>query len=383
MTMRGQACFLWAACLVATLLLGCGGPSPPPGLPPSASDLPLLQAGRICDTKPDILRSKPNFPSIGEPWGAGEEIRVRSRRGPTRAYESHFFDQDGLLVGYFILFPEGGLALKPYPVLRGTLSKLRPTVEFYQSMTNLPLGRQVDTTRLFMTGDVSSTTQYLVLGQEKSATLLAASMAIDPYFQLLSPYRQEFLARLTGSHAGESGTEKTARGQKDKDPFPALQQFARGETAHLEKFCGTRDETIAADAYRRAIAIGFSDKKILAEAHHKLGLALKGQGKLEPARDEMLESLKIVPSRPDVLNNLGEVYEALGDRQKARKVFEQAVMLKPNYAIARFNLAETYEGVDSRRAIEEYETYLALVEDIPEEARRAAKARERLKALGR
>ena len=104
---------------------------------------------------------------------------------------------------------------------------------------------------------------------------------------------------------------------------------------------------------------------------------------LEQARDAMERALKVLPGRPDVFNNLGDVYRQAGDRQKALAAFERAVSLKPNYAIARFNLAEVYEAVNVRRAIAEYETYLALIEGIPEEAERAERARQRLKVLTR
>ena len=56
-------------------------------------------------------------------------------------------------------------------------------------------------------------------------------------------------------------------------------------------------------------------------------------------------------------------------------------MLRPNYARARFNLAEVLEKVNVRRAIEEYETYLALVDGIPEEEPRMLLVEERLKRL--
>jgi len=136
-------------------------------------------------------------------------------------------------------------------------------------------------------------------------------------------------------------------------------------------------------AYQKAIKHGFSNKVQLAEAYHKLGLALKGNGELEEARDAIQQSLVIQPNRPEVLNNLGDVYKQLGDREKALKAFEKAVSLRPNYPLARFNLAEAYEAVNPKLAISEYETYLALVEGIPEEADRAALARRRLKALTR
>ena len=45
------------------------------------------------------------------------------------------------------------------------------------------------------------------------------------------------------------------------------------------------------------------------------------------------------------------------------------------------NLAEAIESTNPKRAITEYETYLALVEGIPEEADRIALVQQRVKAL--
>jgi hypothetical protein len=56
-------------------------------------------------------------------------------------------------------------------------------------------------------------------------------------------------------------------------------------------------------------------------------------------------------------------------------------MLRPNYAIARFNLAEAIELTNPKRAVSEYETYLALVEGIPDEADRIALVEQRIKKL--
>ena len=367
--------------LVFFLMLACSSTPRKPGLPPSASDLPLLGSGKICDLRPQLQGAQSKFASSGEPWGSGKEIRVRSRRGEWRAAESYFFDQDDMLVGFLITFTEG-LPLKPYPVLRDTLSQLTPSVEFYQSLAGVPTGKTMETTALYLTGDETSTTQYMVVGKGKTARLLSASMSKDPYYKLMSPYRREFLHRLATREKAERLQGAGGPGSEDKEPFRSLQQFARGETALL-RYCGTRDDDIAADAYQQAIASGFTSKKLLAEAHHKLGLALKGQGKLSQAREHIERSLEILPNRPEVLNNLGEVYEELGERQRALALFEKAVALKPNYALARFNLAEAYERVNRRRAIEEYETYLAIVEDIPEEAGRASRAEQRLEQLTR
>jgi hypothetical protein len=61
--------------------------------------------------------------------------------------------------------------------------------------------------------------------------------------------------------------------------------------------------------------------------------------------------------------------------------FERTVTLRPNYAIARYNLAEAYESTNPKQALSEYETYLALVEGIPDEAGRIALVQQRVNAL--
>ena len=75
------------------------------------------------------------------------------------------------------------------------------------------------------------------------------------------------------------------------------------------------------------------------------------------------------------------MYGKLGDKQNALASFEKAILLRPNYAIARFNVAEAIANTNPKRAITEYETYLAIVEGIPEEADRIALAQQRVKAL--
>jgi tetratricopeptide (TPR) repeat protein len=312
-------------------------------------------------------------------WGAGQELVLPSDRSPSHADESYFFDEDGLLVGALFSFPSG-LDLSPYPVLRGTLTKLKPVLEFYVNVANLSSGGSMDFSTLYETGDEKTTTRYLVHAAKDHPMLLQASITIDPYVRLFSPYRREFLERLRNPTGNKPGQKSESQGAEDKEPFPSLQQFARGQTAQLS-YCGVQNYDIAADAYQKAIASGFTNKVWLAEAHHKLGLAWEGKGQHERAKAEMLQSLGIRPNTPETLNNLGTVYAKLGDKANAQASFEKAVTLRPNYAIARYNLAEAYEPTDRKRAISEYETYLALVEGFPEEADRIALVKRRIEAL--
>ena len=373
-----SACFL----LVMSLLVACGPKaSVRPNLPPSESDLVLLKSVKICAHKPEFLTKRAPATPTSRAWGSGEEITIPPERSASQGEESYFFDEDGLLVGALFTFPKG-LDLDPYPALRRTLSLLKPVLEFYLTVSQLETKANMDTSSILETGTEKSTTQYLVTGLRDRPFLLQASFTVDPYVRLFSPYRREFLDRLRNPPGGKGGQKMESQGSEDKEPFPSLQQFARGQVAQLA-YCGDKNYDIAVDAYQKSTVSGFTNKVWLAEAHHKLGLAWAGKGQLDKAKTELLRSLTIRPNIPEVLNNLGTVHVKLGEKAEALGLFEKAVILRPNYAVARYNLAEAYEETNTKRAIAEYETFLALVAGIPEEEARAAHARERIAVLKR
>ncbi len=373
----------YATLLLITVLgwlAGCAPPAPiRPNLPPSESDLLLLQSTALCDRKTRFLQQHPTGGETVRPWGSGQELVLPAAQKGTGGEASYFFDEDGLLVGALFTFPRG-LDLEPYPVLQHTLSLLKPSNEFYLTVPQLATKANLDTSALFETGDEKSTTQYLITGHREHPILLQASFSIDPYVRLFSPYRQEFLDRLRRPSGVQGGQTTESQGSEDKEPFVSLQQFARGQAAQLG-YCGDKNYEVAGAAYEKAIASGFANKVWLAEAHHKLGLSWQAKGQYDKAKAEMLRSLSIRPNIPEVLNNLGTVHAKLGDKAAAMGLFEKAVMLRPNYAVARYNLAEAYEPTNPKRALAEYETFVALVEGNPEEEGRAAHARERIKML--
>jgi hypothetical protein len=88
---------------------------------------------------------------------------LSSNRSPSHGDESYFFDEDGTLVGGIFTFPSG-LDLNPFPVLRQTLSRLKPVLEFYLSVPKLSAKTSMSSSALYETGDEKTTTQYLVLG---------------------------------------------------------------------------------------------------------------------------------------------------------------------------------------------------------------------------
>lgn len=368
---------------LVSLLIGCSGSAAPvkPPLPPSKTDLVLLASTALCERKVDFVKKYPATAQTAKNWGSGLELTIPLETSASHGEESYFFDEDDVLVGALFTFFKG-LDLKPYPVLRRTLSQLKPSVEFYLNVAQLETRTNMESSALLETGDEKTTTQYLVTGLGENPILLQASFTIDPYVRLFSPYRREFLDRLRNPAGGQGGQKMESQGTEDKEPFSSLQQFARGQAAQLA-YCGDKNYDIAADAYQKAIATGFTNKVWLAEARHKLGVAWQAKGQFEKAKAELLQSLALRPNIPEVLNNLGTVQIKLGDKAAGLSLFEKAVTLRPNYALARFNLAEACEGTNPKRAIFEYETYLALVEGITEEEARIAHVKERVKDLKR
>jgi tetratricopeptide (TPR) repeat protein len=368
--------------LVMSLLIGCSQKAPVrSNLPPSESDLVLLKSVNICAHKPEFLTKQAPATATSRAWGSGEELTIPAGRSASQGDESYFFDEDGLLVGALFTFPKG-LDLEPYPALRRTLSLLKPVLEFYLNVSQLEAKAKMDTSSILETGTEKSTTQYLVTGLRDHPILLQASFTVDPYVRLFSPYRREFMDRLRNPPGGNGGQKMESQGSEDKEPFLSLQQFARGQVAQLA-YCGDKNYDIAVDAYQKSTVSGFTNKVWMAEAHHKLGLAWAGKSQYDKAKAELLRSLAIRPNIPEVLNNLGTVHVKLGEKSEALGLFEKAVVLRPNYAVARYNLAEAYEDINTKRAIGEYETFLALVAGIPEEEARAAHARGRIEALKR
>ena len=111
------------------------------------------------------------------------------------------------------------------------------------------------------------------------------------------------------------------------------------------------------------------------------GLALRDQGQPADAQRELEQALALSPNAPAIINNLGRILADQHKQSRAIELFERAIILRPNYAEARFNLAQSLERIDTRRAIEEYETYIALVEGSPREAKRIRAVQERVKRL--
>ena len=207
-----------------------------------------------------------------------------------------------------------------------------------------------------------------------------AVFLLDPYETLLDGSHTKFLSYIEDPNSQQK-EDMGGTGQLNSEKeFLGLQQFARGEIS-LFASCGDKRPDMALDAYQKAIKFGLTNTKQLAEAHHRLGLALRSVGQLAEAKTTLQQALTIQPHSAVILNSYGSVLAQLGDLSKAIETFEQALALQPDYAHARFNLAEAYESHNPKRAIQEYETFLILAEDKPEELAKVDLAKDKIKAL--
>ena len=361
-------------------LTHCSSVPPLSPLPPSASDLNLLGQAYLCQTKSEARASWLKPGGTNTPWGNGSE-HFQEITFPHKQGQWVVFNKDETLVGVITAFPDG-LSLDDYPTLRKTLAQLPPAREFYLTSSQLLEGEIPDSATLYRTGKATTTHQYYVRHRSKQDDqLIMAIFVLDPYEALLDGNHPRFLSYLKGSSSQDAKktVAATPTSSTDKD-FLGLQQFARGEIS-LFASCGTQHPNIAQDAYQQTIQYGLSDTKQLAEAHHRLGLAFSQLEKFPEAQTSIEAALAIQPNAANILNSYGTV---LVKRQKVPagiQAYEKALALQPAYAKARYNLAKVFELINPKRAIQEYETFIVLAEDNPEEISKVADAKAKLKTL--
>ena len=367
------------ACLFLLLTLNqCASAPPPSDLPPSASDLRAIGRDILCQTRSSNSITSMTTGFQEATWGGGTEF-YQHLTAPDDHHQWLIFNEDQILVGAVTVYTTG-LSLDPYPQLRKTLAQLPPSKEFFLNSSQLLQDHDPDSAILYRTGEATTTHQYVVRKRKKQDDqLIMVLFLLDPYERLMEEQHQRFLSYMTpGTSPTSSQTAKPP--DSSAHEFLGLQQFARGELS-LFGSCGTKHPDIALEAYRQALAFELPDASHRAEAHHRMGLALKSLGKFAEAKTAIEEALALQPHSATILNSYGTVLHVLNRLPESIQAYEQALALKPDYAHARFNLAESLELVNPKRAMQEYETFLILVEDNSQEAPKAQLAKQKIKDL--
>lgn len=85
------------------------------------------------------------------------------------------------------------------------------------------------------------------------------------------------------------------------------------------------------------------------------------------ARDDLLQALRLNPSSALIHNNLGSVYERMGDLDLAVENYSAAIRLDPGYSQAFYNRAHAYMARQAyRAAIADYDRAIGLQRDFAE-----------------
>ena len=99
-----------------------------------------------------------------------------------------------------------------------------------------------------------------------------------------------------------------------------------------------------------------TNKNLLIEEAFNLAVKNHQEGKTDIAQNYYQKVLKIDPNNLVTHNNLGVIFQDLGENQKAKKSFEKAIDLNPNYVNAHYNLGAMFqESGENQKAISCYE----------------------------
>jgi cytochrome c-type biogenesis protein CcmH/NrfG len=172
-------------------------------------------------------------------------------------------------------------------------------------------------------------------------------------------------ARAAGAAPQGMGQPPAAMGQMP----PGAAQVGQGQAAMMEaqQRIDMNQKIVAQDP--RNIGAWIS-----------LGNDLSDTRQFAKAIDAYNAALKLQPNNPDVITDLGVVYEQLADYDKALAAFERAQQVDPKHLQSLMNVGviEAFRKNNPTRAIQAWKRVIELAPTSPQ----AADARQRLAALG-
>ena len=104
-----------------------------------------------------------------------------------------------------------------------------------------------------------------------------------------------------------------------------------------------------------------NSKSLTTEETFNLAVKNHQEGKTDIAQKLYNQVLKIDPNYVDAHNNLGIIFKALGEHQKAKSCYEKAIELNPNFAHAHNNLGVIFKDLgEYQKAKECYEKVIEI-----------------------
>ena len=103
------------------------------------------------------------------------------------------------------------------------------------------------------------------------------------------------------------------------------------------------------------------NKNLTIEETFNLAFKNHQENKTDIAQDLYHQVLKIDPNHTDTHNNLGVIFQKLGENQKAKECYEKAIAINPNYADAHHNLGNLFKKlIDFKKAKDCFEKTIAI-----------------------
>ena len=114
---------------------------------------------------------------------------------------------------------------------------------------------------------------------------------------------------------------------------------------------------IAQELYNQTLKINPSHSQAL----NNLGMIFQGLGENQKAKECYGKAIEVDPNYSMAHNNLGGIFGALGENQKAKECFEKSIKLNSNYAVAHNNLGVVFKELgENQKAKECYEKAIEL-----------------------
>ena len=101
-----------------------------------------------------------------------------------------------------------------------------------------------------------------------------------------------------------------------------------------------------------------------ADTHNNLGIIFQKLGEAQKAKSYFENAIEFNPDYTDAHFNLGNLFKELGEHQKAKDCYEQVIKIDPNYANAHNNLGAIFKELGkNQKAISYFEKAIELNPD--------------------
>ena len=149
-------------------------------------------------------------------------------------------------------------------------------------------------------------------------------------------------------------------------PAPPVQKPEASEKKMADASLQAAQKT---DLVKQGVAAASQEGSQKAEQLYQDAVLMQSKGDLDKAKTKYLDVLELDSNHVRALNNLGVVYLAMKNSDKALELFRRAVVLKRDYADPYYNMACLYA---QKNEIDQSIWYLKIAASIDEEVKKWA-----------